>query len=466
MIVPLIIILKKLNTNWKWYTLGLFFIFAILFLTIREYDYSHLPQRIFLILINLFVLALFFYHKRHQAKNEVINKFWFGTLPFIIHLFIVIGIIALFANIFGSIQLAQLLIYVSLGVIIILYALKTAVLLVRNFVFLILMGPLMKHSYIIKEDGIIILKKMDKIFRIIALGAFLYTILVILNIQEDTFIAIRHIITYQVAAGEMKISLGKILAFFITLQIAIWISAFTRYILEKEIFPRTNLKHGVPNTILLMIKFTVTIIGILLAFSAAGIQTDKLTVVMGAIGVGIGFGLQNIISNFISGIILALERPITRGDSIDIRDVSGVVKDIGIRASIIRTWDGSDVIVPNAELVSNKLTNWTFYDRLRRVKVDVRFPFDTDMEKVSKLLLSTADKIPEVMKKPKPYLNFNGIGTSAMEISLFCWIDDSDKIYSYGTAIRKAVYKALRDAGFETPVPVQDLKIVSGNNEK
>jgi len=257
----------------------------------------------------------------------------------------------------------------------------------------------------------------------------------------------------------MSISLGSILAFFIAIQIAIWLSSFIQYVLEKEVFPRAQLKQGIPNTVLLMTKFTITLLGILFAFSAAGIQMDKLAIAMGALGVGIGFGLQNIISNFISGIILALERPITIGDLIEIPNVSGVVRDIGIRASTVRTWDGSDVIVPNAELISNKLTNWTFYDRLRRVKVDVRVPFDTNIEAVSQLLLLTAREIPEVMKKPEPYLNFKGIGTSAMEITLYCWINDSDKIFSYGTAIRKAVYKALQDAGYEMPVPIQELKI-------
>jgi small-conductance mechanosensitive channel len=199
--------------------------------------------------------------------------------------------------------------------------------------------------------------------------------------------------------------------------------------------------------------------GILFAFSAAGIQIDKLAIVMGALGVGIGFGLQNIINNFVSGIILALERPMTIGDIIDIPGANGTVKDIGIRASTVRQWDGSDVIVPNGELISNKLTNWTFYDRLRRVKVDIRVPFGTNIEDVTKLLLKTAKEIPEVMKKPEPYLNFAGIGTSAMEISLYCWIKDSGSIFSLGTAIRKTVYKSLEDAGYDIPLPKQDLKI-------
>jgi small-conductance mechanosensitive channel len=465
MLIPLLFVLKKMNANWKWYSYLLFSSAYILFLIIREIDYSHLLQRIFLIFINVNTIVLFIFYKKKRAKSEIMRKYWFGTLPFIINIFIVLGFIALFVNALGSIRLALLLIYVSLGFIIVIYVLKTAVTLVRNFIYLILLGPLMKHSLILKEDGMLIIHKLDKLFRIVSLIALCYVLLEMLNIGKETLNAFLEIINYRLSIGEMNISLGQIFAFFITIQVAMWISSTLRYILEKEIFPRSQLKQGIPNTILIMIKFTLVVLGILFAFAAAGIHMDKLAIALGALGVGIGFGLQNIISNFISGIILAIERPITIGDLIEIPNVSGVVKDIGLRASTVRTWDGSDVIVPNAELVSNKLTNWTFYDRLRRVKVDVRVPFDTDIELVSKLLLSTANNIPEVMKKPKAYLNFKGIGTSAMEITLYCWTDDSDKIFTYGTAIRKAVYKALREAGFEPPVPVQDLNILSNTNE-
>lgn len=466
MFLPTVFILSKLNPTWKWYAVLIFSCSFLLFLIIKELDYSHLGPRVFLIALNLFTIMLFVYFRAKRVLIDQLDKFLSTSYSLIINLFIGVGCISLFASVLGSIQLAQLLSYATLGVIVLLYVLRTALLLIRSFIFLILMGPLLKHSYILKEDGRLVLIKMDKVLKVIGFGFLIFIILEMLNIREKSLSIVSDFINYPLEVGEMSISLAAILAFFITIQIAIWISSIVRYILEKEVFRRTNLKQGVPNTILLMIKFTITLLGILLAFSAAGIQMDKLAIAMGALGVGIGFGLQNIISNFISGIILALERPITIGDLIEIPEVSGVVRDIGIRASIVRTWDGSDVVVPNAELISNKLTNWTFYDRLRRVKIEIRVPFNVDTEAVSKLLLEIASKVPEVMKKPAPYLNFKGIGTSAMEITLYCWINDSDKIFSYGTAIRKAVYKALQDAGYETPVPRQELKINADLEEK
>ena len=459
MLLPLIVILKKLYQDWRWYNIVLFSISYLLFFVVLNLDYAYLAQRIILLSANLFALIVLVNLRKQNNTVTGFNKFWKGVLQIIIQIFIFLSFISLAANVLGSIRLAQLLTYAILGTIITINALKAAVSLSRGFVFLILMGPLIRYSNILKEDGKMVLNKMDGLFRFLGFTSLLIIILDFFNIREEIYQGVIGIINYSFSIRELNISLGNILTFFLTILIATWISDFIRYILEKEVFPRSDLKPGVPNTISLMVKFTFVLMGILLAFAAAGIQMDKLAILMGALGVGIGFGLQNIISNFISGIILALERPLTIGDIVDLPDVSGTVKDIGLRASTIRTWDGSDVIVPNGSLISNKLTNWTFFDRLRRVKVDVRVPFDTNIEEVSKLLLTTANEIPEAMKKPGPYLNLKGIGTSAMEINLYCWISDTDKIFSSGTAIRKAVYKSLVDAGYEIPVPRQDLKI-------
>ncbi len=466
MIVPLVIVLASINNHWKWYSVLTFILVYFFFLIITIIDYTYLPQRLFLIFLNGFSLLLYFRLKSQKDYLKKINKYWFGTLNFIIELFILLGIISLIANIFGSIRLSQLLIHASFGILISIYVLHAAVLLIQDIVYLILMGPLVKHSNILKEDGDIVIKKMGGLFRFLGFLSFIAIFLNLLGIRAETIDAAQSIINYRLKAGQMSISLGNIIAFFLALKISMWLSDTIRYVLEKEVFPRSHLKPGVPNTISLLIKFSFSILGILFAFSAAGIEIGKIAILMGALGVGIGFGLQNIISNFVSGIILALERPITLGDIIDIPGASGYVQDIGLRASTVYTWEGAHVIVPNGELVSNKLTNWTFKNRLRRIKVEVRVPFGTDMEVLSNLLLETANTIPVVMKKPKAYLNFKGIGKSAMEMDLYCWTNDSDKVFSYGTTIRKAVYKALIENGYDIPVPIQELKIDTDIEQK
>ena len=461
MLIPLLIVLNSINDHWKWYSVLIFILVYSFFLLIKDIDYTYLPQRLFLIFLNGFSLFLYFRLKSQKNHLKQVNKYWFGTLYFIIELFILLNIISLIANIFGSIRLSQLLIHASFGILISIYVLHAAVLLIQDIVYLILMGPLVKHSNILKEDSDIVLKKMGGLFRFLGFISFIAIFLNLLGIRAETIDVAQSIINYRLKAGQMSLSLGNIIAFFLALKISIWLSDTIRYVLEKEVYPRSHLKPGIPNTISLIIKFSFSILGILFAFSAAGIEIGKLAILMGALGVGIGFGLQNIISNFVSGIILALERPITIGDIIDIPGASGYVQDIGLRASTIYTWEGSHVIVPNGDLISNKLTNWTFTNRLRRVKVEVRVPFNTDIEALSNLLLETANTIPEVMKKPKAYLNFKGIGQSAMEINLYCWTNDSGKVFTYGTAIRKAVYKALLENGYDIPVPIQELKIDS-----
>jgi len=459
MIIPLVIVLYRINSHWKWYSVVMFIFIYLFFLIVRDIDYSYLPQRLFLILLNCFSLFLFLRIKSQKAFLKREREFWFGTLPFIVQVFIVINIVSLIANVFGSIRLAQLLTHASFGILLSIYVLHAAVLLIQDLVFLVLMGPLVRYSNILKDDSDILLKKMGELFRFFGFLSFLAIFLQLLGIRSETIDVAVSVINYRLKVGEMSLSLGNILSFFIALRVSIWLSDTIRYILEKEVYPRSDLKSGIPNTISLIIKFSFSILGILFAFSAAGIDIGKLGILMGALGVGIGFGLQNIIANFVSGIILALERPITIGDIIEIPGASGYVQDIGLRASTVYTWDGSHVIVPNGELVSNKLTNWTFTNRLRRIKVEVRVPFDTDMEVLSNLLLETANSIPEVMKKPKAYLNYKGIGQSAMEMDLYCWTNDSDKVFTYGTAIRKTVYKVLLENGYDTPVPRQDLKI-------
>lgn len=461
MAIPLIIVLYSLNNHWKWYSVLTFILVYSFFLLIKSIDYNYLPQRLFLVFLNGFSLFLYFRLKSQKKLLQQISKFWFGILPFIIQLFIVIGFISLITNIFGGIRLTQLLIHASFGILISIYVLPAIVLLIQDIVFIFLMGPLAKHSNILKEDSDIVLNTMGELFRFFGFLSFISIFLNLLGIRAETIDIALSIINYQLNIGQMSLSLGNIIAFFVALKVSLWLSDSIRYVLEKEVYPRTHLKTGIPNTISLIIKFSFSILGILFAFSAAGIEIGKLAILMGALGVGIGFGLQNIINNFVSGIILALERPITIGDIIDVPGASGYVEDIGLRASTVYTWEGSHVIVPNGELLSNKLTNWTFTNRLRRVKVEVRVPFNTDMEALSNLLLKTAGTTPEVMKKPKPYLNFKGIGRSTMEINLYCWINDSDKIFTYGTAIRKTVYKTLLENGYDIPVPRQDLKIDS-----
>jgi len=169
--------------------------------------------------------------------------------------------------------------------------------------------------------------------------------------------------------------------------------------------------------------------------------------------------LQNIVNNFISGIILALERPIKIGDIVKVDEIEGVVQDIGLRASQIRTWQGADVLVPNGYLVSGNLTNWTFSDNRRRLDVEVRLPVGADITKASQVILKATASVPKIMKKPGPYLNFEGINEGTSVIRAYGWINNYNDGISTGTALKIAVYDELKKAGFEISIPKMDIQV-------
>jgi potassium efflux system protein len=210
-----------------------------------------------------------------------------------------------------------------------------------------------------------------------------------------------------------------------------------------------------------LVRYTLIFLGLLVGLSAAGVELSKLTVIVGGLGVGIGFGLQNVVNNFVSGLILLFERPIQVGDSVQLPDVWGSVKRIGIRASVIRTFDGAEVIVPNGMLISEKVTNWTLSDKRRRIEVDVGVVYGTPAQRVIDLLLGVAKANPKVIANPEPRAYFVGFGDSALDFKLRAWSELLDDGYSIRSEITVAVQVALEQAGIGVPFPQRDLHLVS-----
>ena len=199
---------------------------------------------------------------------------------------------------------------------------------------------------------------------------------------------------------------------------------------------------------------------ILIALSTAGIDFSGLAIIVGALSVGIGFGLQNIVNNLISGLILLFERPIKRGDWIVVGNTEGYVKKISVRSTIIQTFDRSDVIVPNSELISNQVTNMMLLDVRGRVRVPVGVAYGSNTELVKQILLDVANKHPEVITNgtsPLPVVRFQGFGESSLDFELFCHLRDVDKRLDVRSDMHFAIDKAFRNQGVEIPFPQRDL---------
>ncbi|TDI76043.1 MAG: mechanosensitive ion channel [Bacteroidetes bacterium] len=190
---------------------------------------------------------------------------------------------------------------------------------------------------------------------------------------------------------------------------------------------------------------------------------ENIALLAGAFGIGIGFGLQSIVNNFLSGLILIFERPIQVGDTIEFQGANGPqlgkVKRIGIRASIVRSLDGAEIIIPNANLVSNDVTNWTKSDQLRRVEVKVGVAYGSDPDEVLALLLRVAENHPEILKRPEPVALFMEFGDSSLNFSLRGWTPDFDNYLVLRSQLTVEVFRALKKAEITIPFPQQDVHI-------
>jgi small-conductance mechanosensitive channel len=206
-------------------------------------------------------------------------------------------------------------------------------------------------------------------------------------------------------------------------------------------------------------RYAVISLGFVLALSITGIPLDRLAIVLGAFSVGIGFGLQTVVNNFVSGLILMFERPIQVGDTIEVGGLVGRVRQIGVRASTVETFDGAEVIVPNGNLVSGQLINWTLSSRNRRIEVQVGVAYGTDPERVLALLRDATKTIPGVLAVPEPTAIFRGFGASSLDFSALFWTADFDRWTIVRSDATVKINQALADAGIEIPFPRQDVRI-------
>jgi small-conductance mechanosensitive channel len=188
---------------------------------------------------------------------------------------------------------------------------------------------------------------------------------------------------------------------------------------------------------------------------------DKLTIILGAMSVGIGFGLQNIFNNLVSGLILLFERPIQLGDTVQVGQLTGNVKTIGLRSSNITTFDGAEVIVPNGQLISNEVINWTLSDQKRRIELVVGVAYNSDPELVYRLLSGILNDHAELVKDPGPAVFFSGLGESSLDFTLLFWLSDYIHSRRIKSEILFSVFRILKENNIEIPFPQRDLHLRS-----
>jgi len=267
------------------------------------------------------------------------------------------------------------------------------------------------------------------------------------------------VLGYQVTRGFVSISLGDVLGLMATIWAAFLVSRFLRFALEEDVYPRLPMGRGLPYAISSLLHYVILLLGFTVAIGALGVDLNRMTLLTGAFGVGVGFGLQTIVNNFVSGLILLVERPIQVGDAIQMGDLDGEVRRIGIRSTTVHTWQGAEVIVPNATLISGNLINWTLADRTRRLDLPIGVAFGSDPERVLALLIEAAASVPGVLGKPAPVAFFQGFGNSALNFEVRAWTDHFEEWVSIRSQIAVAVNNRLKVEGIEIPFPQRDVNL-------
>jgi len=218
----------------------------------------------------------------------------------------------------------------------------------------------------------------------------------------------------------------------------------------------------VPYTVSVLAGYGIILLGSFASVAAAGIDMSRFALVLSALSVGIGIGLQDVVNNFVSGLILLFERPLKVGDTVEVAEVRGEIRHIGLRSSTVRTWDGSEVVIPNSRFIADQFTNWTLSDHIRRIEIAVGVAYGSDPVRVIEILTSVAESEPRVMTDPAPRVIMIGFGDSSLDFSVRIWTSDIDNWTQLRSDVIIEIGARLAAEGIVIPFPQRDLHIVSG----
>ena len=370
-------------------------------------------------------------------------------------------IAAVFTGICGYMRLARLLGNAVLGSDYTALVLYAGVRVGEGLIAYALRALPLRDLLIVQRHRPLVQRRLTVALRWLAVGAWGYFALDGLGVLQPLASAGATLLGARYVRGSVSLSLGDVAAFALTVWAVFLVSALVRFVLDEEVYPRVRLPRGAAYALATMVHYVIVVIGFVFAVAALGIDLNRLTILAGALGLGVGIGLQSAVANFVSGLILLLERRLHVGDVVQLGTLEGRVREIGMRASTIRTWDGAEVIVPNAALTSERVTNWTLSDTLRRVTLDVGVAYSADPDHVLEVLRSVATTNPKALADPSPLAVCTGFGDSALKFQLRVWtrVDDAD---SFLSQLAIAVHGALSAAKIEIPLPQRDVHIRNG----
>lgn len=438
------------------------------FLMTIVYELMYSPdilQRLLLLFLSMLSLmmygrTLFLYH----TFKLPVGKGMVNLIHNILRLFLLVLLVAIVANFIGAFSLAEFFtlapVQITFNLLIILVIIKF----VDLALYLLLGSKFMLKLNVIADFFDMIHKRLSQIVSLGFWIFFMVQVLRILKINQGFFSWWTEFFTTKKKIGDAELSLESLAIFVFVIWLSLFLTKVVRYVLEKDVFVRIPSSKGTPGTVIMMVRIIMITGGFFLAARAAGMALTNLSIILGAFSVGIGFGLQNIFNNMVSGFILAVERPISVGDTVEVGTLMGTVKNIGLRASRVRSFDGAEMIVPNGMLISEILINWTLSDAYRRMDIRVGLAYGTDPNVVIDILDEVAAANKKVRKYPAPAAYFIDFGDSSLNFRLLAWVKVDDRL-STESEIKTAINEKLKEAGLEIPFPQHDLHIRSDDTK-
>jgi potassium-dependent mechanosensitive channel len=407
------------------------------------------------------LLTILTYLAWPSSERPATETGWGRTLLNAIRFAIALLAISMIADLFGYVKLAHYLaiavVYSAFVAVCVLTALRVCSLLLNVG----LSSPLAERLAAVRLHRHGIVRWLPRVLMWTGIAIWAIATLDLAGLDTRFYDGLNKFFDFRISGSDNGATLGGVLGFFIIIVVGYGIASAIRFFFREEVFRRVHMSRGLPELIASIIYYVLMVIVFLAAINVGGIELNKLTVLTGAIGVGLGFGMQQIVNNFVSGLILQFERPIHIDDIIEVDTNTGKVTRIGIRSSTIQTFQGAEVIVPNASLISSKVINWTLSESQRRRELPVGVAYGSDPKLVLKLLLQAAAKHELVLTKPEPNAYFLGFGDSSLNFELHFWVMQENNGLLITSEVAQCVMQLLDDAGIEIPFPQRDLHLRS-----
>ena len=445
-LIPTVLILRQLIHRRLFPILNAMVVFYFLD-QLRDVVASQLvlPRLLLLVemLAGILFLGVYLMATRSRAPaSKPADSLW-KTMQIAARVALIVFSAAFLAGVLGYVSLANLIGDGALGsayLAVILYAmtriaegLLTIALRMRPLVSLV----------IIRKNETLIRARLMRLLVWVAFAVWAISTLQMLSLRSAAFAGIRYLLTSPISVGSIQLSLGRLLAFGITIWAAVFVSRLLRFILEEDIYERLPVSSDIAYAVSKILNYAILVVGFIIAIAALGYDMTSFTILISAFSVGVGFGMQNIINNFFSGIILLFERPVKVGDVIELDDVTGVVARIGIRATVLTTIDSSEIIVPNGSILSSRVTNWTHTNRQRGIEIPVGVASGSDPRRVIEVLKSVAAAHPLITDVPPPQAFFEKFAGDSFIFRLRAWTNRAESWVEISSDLTIAINSAF-----------------------